>query len=86
MHKFIAPEVHCAELIPASPVIIAHKTAKLLKFLQVHYQWEHTIGVWANVSLFILIVSLCLLTSLVCQEQATMCLWYWEIIIEVTTY
>ena len=46
-HKFIVPEVHFdAELIGASPVKIALKTAKLFKFLQVPTQRERTIEVW----------------------------------------
>ena len=41
-HKFIAPEARFhAESICVSPVIIAHKTAKLFKFLQVHVYCQH---------------------------------------------
>ena len=45
-HKFVVSEARFhAESIGASPVIIAHKTAKLFKFLQVHSQHERPIVV-----------------------------------------
>ena len=44
-HKFIVAVAHCdAESIGASPVIMACKTAKLFKFLQVPTECERTIG------------------------------------------
>ena len=43
-HKFIAPEARFrAKSIRASPIIIACKTAKLFKFLQVHSHRKCTI-------------------------------------------
>ena len=46
IHKIVVPEA-CfhADLIGTSPIIIAHKTVKLLKFLQVHSQCNCTIHV-----------------------------------------
>ena len=43
-HKFIVPEARFhADSIGTSPVIIARKTAKLFKFLQLHSQRKRTI-------------------------------------------
>ena len=42
--RFIVPEAHFqGETIGASPLIIAHQTAKLFKFLQAHSQRKCTI-------------------------------------------
>ena len=44
MHKIMVPEAHFhTESIGTSPVRIAHKTVKLLKFRQGPTQREHTI-------------------------------------------